>query len=96
VNRLGDLAVRREPAVLVAQPGAKRLDARETALLTDLAPLLEREPVDVALDGEQHIDAGDHLYGDRRLGEPRQVEDLRRARAQHATSTIGPGRRPAS
>ena len=29
-DRLGDLAVRREPAVLLAQPSARRLDARAT------------------------------------------------------------------
>ena len=48
------------------------------------------EGVDLALDGEQGIDALDRLGGDRRLAEPRQVKDLRRACAQQAASTIGP------
>ena len=84
-DRLGDLAVRREPGVLLAQPGAQRLDARATALVADLAPLVGRQSVDVALDGEQRIDAGHRLDGDRRLGEPRQVEEL--------APRMGPARR---
>jgi hypothetical protein len=37
---------------------------------------LRRQAVDVALDGEQRIDAGDGFDRDRRLGQPRQVEEL--------------------
>jgi hypothetical protein len=36
--------------------------------------LLGREPVDLALDGEQGIDALDRLDGDRRFLQPRQIE----------------------
>src|SRR5260370_15343107 len=39
-DRLGDLAVGREPGVFLAQPGAQRLDTRPAALLADPAPLL--------------------------------------------------------
>ena len=71
--------------MLLAQPGAQRLDPRAAAFLADVAPLLGRQPVDVALDGEQRIDAGDRLDGDRRLVEPRQVEEL--------APRMGPARR---
>ena len=38
--------------------------------------LLRRQAVDLALDGEQRIDALDRLDGDRRLVDPRQIEEL--------------------
>ena len=46
--------------------------------------------VDLALDGKQDIDAGHGLYADRRLVEPRQLEEVC-VWAQQAISTIGPG-----
>ena len=38
--------------------------------------LLWNEAVNLALDGEQDIDALDRLDRDRRLAEPRQIEEL--------------------
>jgi hypothetical protein len=45
--------------VLLAQPYDERFDARATALVADLASPLLQQAVDVALDGEQEIDAPD-------------------------------------
>jgi hypothetical protein len=49
--------------------------------------------IDVAFDGEQGIDTFDGFDRDRRLVEPREVEELA---PQHIASTIGPPLRPAS
>ena len=37
---------------------------------------LRRKTVDLTLDGEQYIDALDRLGRDRRLAEPREIEEL--------------------
>jgi hypothetical protein len=36
------------------------------------------------------------LFGDRRLGEPCQVEEIASVVPQHAASTVGPGLRPSA
>ena len=61
--------------IAMLQIAADELERRLQLLGRDVE-LVGREPVDVALDGEQRIDAGHRLDGDRRLGEPRQVEEL--------------------
>jgi hypothetical protein len=55
------------------------------------------QAVNLALDGEQRIDARNRFAGDRRLADPGQIEEhARRAWAQQAASTIGPLLRAAS
>ena len=74
-----------ELGVLLAQPVAQGFDQRAAALLADALALVGRQAVDLALDGEQRIDASDRFDGDRRLGEPGQVEEL--------APRMGPARR---
>jgi hypothetical protein len=47
--------------------------------------LLRRQPVDLALNRKQHVDARDRLLGDRRLVDAREIEKL--------ASTMGPAGR---
>ena len=54
----------------------QRDDERPAALVAHAQALVRRQAVDLALDGEQRIDALDRLDRDRRLVEPRQVEEL--------------------
>jgi hypothetical protein len=75
-DRLGDLAVGRQPGVLLAQPCFQRFDPRPAACLADAPALGRRLAVDLALDVEQGIGASHRLDGDRRLVEPCEVEEL--------------------
>ena len=59
-----------------AQPSLQFDDQWSATLLAHAQALLWHEAVDLALDGEQDIDALDRLDGDRRLAEPRQVKEL--------------------
>jgi len=77
------------PGALLAQPPPQFDDKRPAALIAHAHALLWRHAIDLALNGEQHIDAFDCLDGDRRLVDLCQ---LRRAWAQQAASTIGPGK----
>ena len=76
VDRLAGLAVLGDPGALLAQPGLQRDDERSAALVAHARTLLRRQAVDLALDGEQGIDALDRLDRDRRLVDPRQIEEL--------------------
>ena len=76
VDRLGRLAVLGEPGALLAQPSLQLDDQRPATLLAHAQALLRRKAVDLALDGEQDIDALDRLGRDRRLAEPRQIKEL--------------------
>ena len=93
VDGLACLAVFGDPGALLAQPPPQFDDKRPAALIAHAHALLWRHAIDLALNGEQHIDAFDCLDGDRRLVDLCQ---LRRAWAQQAASTIGPGLRLAS
>ena len=73
---LADLALAGELGALLAQPGLQRDDERPAALVAHGGALLRRQAVDLALDGEQRVDALDRLDGDRRLVEPREIEEL--------------------
>ncbi len=76
VDRLGGLALAGEFCTVLAEPGLQLDDEWSAALVADADALLRRHAVDLALDGEQRIDAVDRLDRDRRLIEPRQVEEL--------------------
>ena len=54
------------PRALFAQPSLQRDNEWATALIAHAGALLWRVAVDLALDGEQHIDALDRLDRDRR------------------------------
>src|SRR5215475_13340676 len=55
-------------------PPARRSGA--ATLLAHTQTLLRSKTVDLALDGEQNVDALDRLGRDRRLAEPREVKEL--------------------
>src|ERR1700688_1082587 len=76
VDRFGRVAVFGEPGTLFAQPSLQFDDQWPAPLLAQAQALLWHEAVDLALDGEQDIDALDRLGGNRRLAEPRQVKEL--------------------
>ena len=76
VDRFGRVAVFGEPGTLFAQPSLQFDDQWPATLLAQAHALLWHEAVDLALDGEQDIDALDRLGGNRRLAEPRQVKEL--------------------
>lgn len=61
---------------MLAQPDAELVDQGLAALLTHAAPLGRSCAIDLALDREQRIGAGDSLDSDRRLVEPRQVKEV--------------------
>ena len=61
---------------MLAQPALQFDDERPAALVAHREALFGREAVDLALDGEQGIDALDCLDRDRRFLQPRQVEEL--------------------
>ncbi len=73
---LGGLAVGRDPGVLLAQPDAQGVDHRLAAVLSNALTFCRRKAIDLALDGEQGVDAGNGFDADRRLVEPRQVEEV--------------------
>src|ERR1700680_4739536 len=75
-DRFGGLAAGRELGALLTQPGLQRDDERPALLIANALSLGRRLAFDVALDGEQSIHALDRLDGDRRLVDPRQVEEL--------------------
>lgn len=57
VDRLGDRCRARQPGALLAKPLLKRGHERRAALGSRTMPLFGAEPVDVALDLEQRVDA---------------------------------------
>ena len=73
---LGDLALPGELGALFAQPSLQRDDERTAALVTHAQAFLWGDAVDLALDGEQGVDALNRFNGNRCLVEPRQVEEL--------------------
>src|SRR6266851_2885746 len=75
-DRLGGLACGRELGISLAQPGFQGFDQRSAALVAQGSALYSGLSVDLALDGEQSVDAGYGLDGGRCLVEPRQVEEL--------------------
>jgi hypothetical protein len=81
---------------LLAQPSLQFDDQRPAVLVACEQALLRAGAVDLAFDGEQRIDALDRFDGDRRLVEPRQIEELASGMRPARASTIGPGLRPAS
>jgi len=60
------------------------------------SPFIGRFAVDVALDGEQFVDAAHDLLGDGRLGEPRQVEEVAPAVRPARGLEDRPGLRPSA
>src|SRR5262249_4732521 len=76
IDRLGRVAVPGELGALLAQPALQLGDQWATMLLAHAQTLLRRKTVDLALDGEQNIDALDRLGRDRRLGEPCEIKEL--------------------
>jgi hypothetical protein len=65
-----------DPPALLTQPTLQFGDERSAALMTRSHALLRRRAVDLALDGEQDIDALDRLDCGRHLVDPRQIEEL--------------------
>src|SRR5262249_53903074 len=76
VDSFGSVAVLGEPGALFAQPGLQLDHEWPATFLAHTRALLGREAVDLALDGEQAIDALDRPGRDRRLIEARQIEEL--------------------
>ena len=76
VDGLAGIAVLGDPGALLAQPGLQCNDERPAALGAHAHALRRRQAVDLALDGEQRIDARNRLAGDRRLVDPGQIEEL--------------------
>src|SRR5262245_61385992 len=76
IDGLAGLAVLGDPGALLAQPAFQRNDEWSAALIAHARTLLRRHAVNLALDGEQDIDALDRLDRDRRLVDPRQIEEL--------------------
>lgn len=73
---LADLALTGDSGALLAQLGLQCDHERPAALVAHAQALLRCQTVDLALDGEQRIDARHGLHGDRRLVEPGEVEEL--------------------
>jgi hypothetical protein len=54
----------------------KGFNKRAAALVAYCAALLRRQAIDLALDRKQHVDLLDRFDRDRRLLQPRQLEEL--------------------
>src|SRR6266446_1255856 len=65
VHSLGQIVARRELGTVLEHPGLKIGHDQGAALLADGEALLGTQPMDVALDGEQLIDAPHCLQGER-------------------------------
>src|SRR6516164_3398810 len=91
VDCLGCLALSRGLAALRAQPSLKLRDQRPAALIAHREALLWHHAVDLALDGEQSIDAFDCRDCDWRLLQPCQVEKLA-PRMRPACVRVSPGK----
>jgi hypothetical protein len=76
IDRLGRVVVAGEPGALLAQPLLQLNYQGAATLLAHAQAPLGRKPVDLAFDGERDIDALDRLGCDRRLAEPREIEEL--------------------
>src|SRR6266571_2371912 len=76
VDGLAGLVVFGDFGALLAQPGLQLDDERSAALIANAHAFLWRKAVDLALDGEQGIDALDRLGRDRRLVDPSEIEEL--------------------
>jgi hypothetical protein len=76
VDGLASLAVFGDSGALLAQPGLQRDDERHASLIANTHAFLWRHAVDLALDGEQDIDALGGLGRDWRLVDARQIEEL--------------------
>src|SRR5207248_749808 len=76
VDGFAGVTVFGDPGALFTQPGLQIDDERSAALIAHANAFRRRHAVDLALDGEQDIDALDRLGRDRRLVDPRQVEEL--------------------
>src|SRR5205085_1658962 len=75
-DRLGGLALAGELGALLAQPALQGDHERTTALVARGEALLRRQAVDLALDGEQGVDALHRFERDRRLADAGEVEKL--------------------
>src|SRR6266436_7677538 len=75
-NSFGGLAVGRQLRQLRMQPELQFGDERPAVFGAHALTLRRRLAVDVALDLKQRIDAFDRLHRDRRLVEPRYIEEL--------------------
>ncbi len=75
-NGLTNLALSGELGALLVQPSLQRDQEGATALVAHVQAFLRRLTVDLALDGEQDVDALDRFDGNRRLVEPGEVEEL--------------------
>src|SRR6202040_2655676 len=73
---LGDLALAGDSGALLAQPSLQCDHERPAALVAHAQALLRRQAVDLALHGEQGVYPLDRRDGDRRLGEPGEIEEL--------------------
>ena len=95
LDRLGDLVARGELAALLAQPDLQCGDQRPAALVAHAFAFVRRRAVDLAFDRKQRVDALDRLDRNRRLVDPRQVEELA-PRMRPARRLDDPGLREAS
>ena len=84
LDGLAGVAVLGHPGALLAQPGLQRDDERPASLSAHGHALRRRQAIDLALNGEQRVDAHNGLAGDRRLADPGQIEEF------------APGMRPTS
>lgn len=95
VEAVGDdlcsLAVGRDPGVLLAQPDAQGVDQRLAAILANVAAFCGLKAIDLALDGEQGVDAGNGLDAGRRLVEAGQIEEVA-PRVGPACVRLSPGK----
>jgi len=73
---LGDLALAGELGALFAQPDVQCKDERAALLAAHPQAFLLRDAIDLALDREQGINALNRFDGDRRLVEPRELEEV--------------------
>src|SRR5204863_7546072 len=76
IDRLGRVVVPGELGALLAQPRLQLADQGAATRLAHKQTLLRSKSVDLALDGEQDVDALDRLGRDRRLAEPREIKEL--------------------
>src|SRR6516165_972517 len=90
IDGLGRVVVLRQLGALLVEPSLKLSRERPTALLAHARALLRAEAIDLALNGEQEINALDRVGRDRGLASRAKSKNLRLACAQQAASVIGP------
>ena len=94
VHGLGGVGMARQPATLGAHPFCEVANERRDTVLACGTPVISCQPVDLALDREDRVDAAHGLDGQGRF--TGRTKKLRRPWLQQAASVIGPGLRLAS